>query len=59
MVTPTIVNFGLQKGGDKDDSKEGMMGIDTLWAKTIIQWRQFVMPHCAGFTIKTQEALHQ
>jgi len=45
MVTPPIVNFGLQKGGGKDDSKEGLMGVDTLRAKTIIQWRQYAMPH--------------
>ena len=35
MVTPPIVNFGLQKGGGKDDSKEGLMGVDTLRAKNI------------------------
>jgi len=30
-----------------------------LQAKTIIQWRQYAMPHCAAFAIKTQEALQQ
>jgi len=29
MVTPPIVNFRLQKGGGKDYSKEGLMGVDT------------------------------
>jgi len=53
MVIPPIVNFGLQKAGCKDDDKEGLMGVDTLRAKTIIQWRQYAMPHCATFVIKT------
>ena len=35
------------------------MGVDTLLAKTIIQLRQYVMPHCASFVIKTPEALQQ
>jgi len=30
-----------------------------LRAKTIIQWREYAMPHCAAFAIKTQEALQQ
>ena len=30
-----------------------------LWAKTIIQWRQYAMPHCAAFAIQTQETLQQ
>jgi len=29
MVTPPIVNFRLQNGGDKDYSMEGLMGVDT------------------------------
>jgi len=59
MVTPLIVNFRLQKGGGKEDRKEGRMWVNTLRAKTIIQWRQYAMPHCAAFAIKTQEALQQ
>jgi len=35
MVTPPIVNFGLQKGGGKDDSKEGLMRVDTLRFRTV------------------------
>ena len=30
-----------------------------LQVKTIIQWRQYVMPHCAAFAIKTHEGLQQ
>ena len=30
-----------------------------LRAKTIIEWRQYAMPNCAAFAIKTQEALQQ
>ena len=36
MVTPSIVNFRLQKRGGKDDSKEGLIGVETLWFRTVM-----------------------
>jgi len=35
MVTPPIVNFGLQKGGSKEKEREGVKGVDTLRFRTV------------------------
>jgi len=51
--------FGLQKGGGKDEGKEGKEGEETKRVTTIIQWRQYVILHCAPSVIKTQEVLQQ